>query len=321
MEEYIVCQICKKQLRELNYHLPKMHALTVKQYNDIYPNSPIISELSSYKKSQKIKSIIKEKDIWGYNSWSEQTKIQRNKKLSEYHELEKLTNNEYYMKIRNETTKKMRDKKGINFKHTEHTKCLIGSKLKGIKRSPLSDETKDKIRKTKINIKRGPHTKETIEKMKESWKIRKQDKIKYSKYIEQLKYITRKNAKNGTRNLINFVKYTNTSLEIKMKNFLEINSLKYIHQFEMNTEKTIWLIDFYIPSLNLMLEVDGEYWHSKSLEQINKDILKEKYAIKQGYNFLRISDKDWKPNLIFSSSDIQINHNNKLINNRKKLFF
>jgi uncharacterized protein (DUF1919 family) len=67
------------------------------------------------------------------------------------------------------------------------------------------------------------------------------------------------------------------------------------------------------------LEVDGEYWHRKSFEQFNRDKLKERLAIEHGYLFVRISDKDWVPNIIFESQDKLEIHNSKIMKVREEI--
>lgn len=100
-----------------------------------------------------------------------------------------------------------------------------------------------------------------------------------------------------------------------MKAYLTDNDLVFDQQFVIES-KGAWVYDFYIPSLNLLLEVDGEYWHS-SARAINRDKIKEQIARRTGMRFLRISDRDWKPELIHGSDADQIAHNKALIENRQ----
>jgi very-short-patch-repair endonuclease len=51
--------------------------------------------------------------------------------------------------------------------------------------------------------------------------------------------------------------------------------------------------DLYIPSLNLIIEVDGTYWHSTP-EARKRDRLKDKAYRKSGYNVARIKECDIK---------------------------
>ncbi len=52
-----------------------------------------------------------------------------------------------------------------------------------------------------------------------------------------------------------------------------------------------FLVDAYIPKLNLVIEADGDYWHS--LDRVKKrDKAKNAYLAKCGYNLLRISETE-----------------------------
>ena len=64
------------------------------------------------------------------------------------------------------------------------------------------------------------------------------------------------------------------------------------------------LYDFYIPSNNTLIEVDGVYWHGKNkkLNELNKtqlknhknDKIKTRLAKKHGYNLIRIWEDEGK---------------------------
>lgn len=54
-----------------------------------------------------------------------------------------------------------------------------------------------------------------------------------------------------------------------------------------------YTIDFYIPSTNTVLEVDGVYWHSS--ERMQKcDRARDKFMLGQGMNIIRITDAEIK---------------------------
>ena len=64
-------------------------------------------------------------------------------------------------------------------------------------------------------------------------------------------------------------------------------SIKY--KFEKKNK--IYHPDFYIPSLNLIIEIKGLYWHNKFKE---RDITKKKATIANGFNYIMILEKDYK---------------------------
>lgn len=66
------------------------------------------------------------------------------------------------------------------------------------------------------------------------------------------------------------------------------------------------VFDFYIPSKNLLIEVDGVYWHSKNKQKLNdiqkknveNDNIKNKLAKDMGYNLIRIWEDEIEENYV-----------------------
>jgi very-short-patch-repair endonuclease len=112
---------------------------------------------------------------------------------------------------------------------------------------------------------------------------------------------------------------TGTAPEIKMMQFLTSANIDYVHQFALGTEKGSWAYDFYIPERNLLVATDGEYFHAKSKCVINRDKIKERVARERGFDFIRISDKDWRPELVFASTEEQVAHCEDLLGRRLKM--
>lgn len=94
-----------------------------------------------------------------------------------------------------------------------------------------------------------------------------------------------------------------TKPEKEVKVILELMKLDYIRQYQIKDK----VFDFYIPSLNLLIEVDGSYWHGKNLNesQMNNmqkkhkenDKTKNKLAISMKYNLERI----WEDEITINS--------------------
>lgn len=78
-----------------------------------------------------------------------------------------------------------------------------------------------------------------------------------------------------------------SSLEVIIEQ--ELNDLDIMYE----VQKVIgyWPVDFYIPAENLVIECDGEYWHSLP-SQIKRDKNKDKWLQKNGYNIIRIPEKE-----------------------------
>ena len=191
----------------------------------------------------------------------------------------------------------------------------LSKKLRG---RIITPEWRDKIRKT--NIKRGTrppltfgqipwnkgkkYSSEIRKKISLSQKGRKawnrgivgmQKSTKKGKTWEEF-YGTRaieirKKAKESRAKVITPMK--DTSIEVKLQNFLkQLNIEFYPHQY-MKEITHAYQCDILIPSLNLVIECDGDYWHNypfgKDLDHIRTKELKE-----AGFNILRLWERDIK---------------------------
>ena len=79
-----------------------------------------------------------------------------------------------------------------------------------------------------------------------------------------------------------------TSIEKKIYEELKSRGLLFETQKLINGR---FLVDAYIPSLNLIIEADGDYWHS--LDRVKKkDRAENAYLTKCCYNLLRLSEKE-----------------------------
>lgn len=103
------------------------------------------------------------------------------------------------------------------------------------------------------------------------------------------------------------VKKDNTDIEIKFKDILEKNNIKYIHQYKIDK---IGIIDFYLPDYNIYVEVDGSYWHPNEIKNLNfqqlsntiNSIRKDEYFKTNNLNLIRVRDNEL--NSINSIDDI-----------------
>lgn len=79
-----------------------------------------------------------------------------------------------------------------------------------------------------------------------------------------------------------------TSIEKKLYEALKSKGLLFEKQYLIGGR---FLVDAYVPSLNLIIEADGKYWHE--LEHIKiKDTTENMYLKQNGYNLLRLSEKE-----------------------------
>ena len=79
-----------------------------------------------------------------------------------------------------------------------------------------------------------------------------------------------------------------TSIEKKVYQELKERGILFETQKLINGK---FLVDAYIPSLNLIIEADGDYWHSLD-RVIKKDRAENAYLTKCGYNLLRLTETE-----------------------------
>ena len=122
--------------------------------------------------------------------------------------------------------------------------------------------------------------------------LKERDK-RLPRHKEKRKYV-RKHEKFGTSKLE----------ERFAKEFLDKLGIEYQYQFEAKSIKRFY--DFYIPSCNVLIEVDGDYYHSKGLvyeemspmQKRNKrvDELKNHWAAINCIKLIRIWESDINKN-------------------------
>lgn len=126
-------------------------------------------------------------------------------------------------------------------------------------------------------------------------------------------------------------KYGTSKLEKKFaKDFLDKLGVKYIEQFEAKDIKRFF--DFYLPDNNIIIEVDGDYWHSygKVYEEMNPtqkrnariDNIKNEWALSHGIPIIRIWEHDINKNpkkvMDILIENINIATQKKIIKENKK---
>lgn len=78
-----------------------------------------------------------------------------------------------------------------------------------------------------------------------------------------------------------------TSIEEIVENLLITLELEYQSEFKVDRS----FYDFFLPKENILIECDGEYWHSFT-DAIKRDKKKDILAIEKGYKLLRLSEKE-----------------------------
>jgi len=77
-----------------------------------------------------------------------------------------------------------------------------------------------------------------------------------------------------------------------------------IRDYKTKKEKFFYIVDFYIPKYNLIVEIDGLYHFTKT--QLEKDIVRENMLRSRGFNILRLTNEE-----TYSNTTIKNIWNNK----------
>lgn len=80
-----------------------------------------------------------------------------------------------------------------------------------------------------------------------------------------------------------------TKIELKVKEFLDTLNITYYHPYSFYYK---YLVDFAYPDLKLIIECDGDYWHTKDQKVIDKDIEENEFIEEKGWKILRLWESD-----------------------------
>lgn len=159
-------------------------------------------------------------------------------------------------------------------KSDQHIKNLTGKKRSEESKKRMSISQKNNLNNLYVN---GEATKRFI---------KNNTGKKYS--IERCKKISigRKEMLKNNILLRKKIAMSDTKPELIMKAILSKLNIEYEHPYFIKNIKHFYLADFFIPKLNLIIEVDGKYWHNypfgKEIDNIRTNEIKE-----VGYNILR----------------------------------
>ena len=86
-------------------------------------------------------------------------------------------------------------------------------------------------------------------------------------------------------------KTSETVIELIVKNQLDKYGIRYFYQKSIN--KGHFIIDFYLPEYQLVVECNGDYWHSKP-ERKKRDRELEEYVLSKGKDILWLWEHEIK---------------------------
>ena len=120
--------------------------------------------------------------------------------------------------------------------------------------------------------------------------------------------ITRqKMSESAIENILKTGKVKRSNLEYKFEGILQTLFVGFIHSFYIKEVKKIY--DFYLPEFNILIEIDGDFWHCnpntkyaipecKTQElNIENDKIKNKWASDNNYKLLRFWEYDINNNV------------------------
>lgn len=270
MYNFVVCEICKLSFKRLTRtHLAK-HDISTNDYKVSFPGKPIICQelLDNEAKRMKAKN-----PMFLQENKDKISKFQKGKSKSENHRKN--------LSLSKKGTKWKEDDNRRKNQSEIAKKYLVPANIelrrKGWKPT-LSSESKKKLSERMMN-----NTIWLTSHHNKGMKLNLTEHQRANRSIKRTNYL-----KENKQSI-------SSSLELKFIEYLNEHQITFEHQKQLKTENGSWLYDFFIPHLNLLVEIDGEYWHSTK-KQLNRDLIKNKIAKDQGFILLRLSDK----NLLFS---------------------
>jgi len=226
--------------------------------------------------------------------------------LMDYHGIKKRNHKDGVLIAAQKTKKTLNDKFGVD--NVSQLKEVKEKK----KKTFLKHYGVDNIRKWKpfytyinkvVEEKYGMSRNELIGiRSKESWK-RKTDEQKNEWLLKSI------HSDSAKIKALHKSGYRTSKLETRIEECLKENNISYTHQFLLKINKTRRFYDFYLPEFNIIIEVNGDYWHAnpkvykandiinycfgkkKAKEIWEKDKKKKEFAKIKGYKVIYIWEK------------------------------
>ena len=164
--------------------------------------------------------------------------------------------------------------------HSEETKLKISKANKGRK---LTQEQRKRISEAKKG-KPGPWLGKTFsEEHKRKLKEARNKRGPTSDETRMKMSKERKGKAWSEEHRRKALEHTITSIELKVASQLEKYKIRYIPQKQL--KKGRFIVDFYLPEYQLVVECNGDYWHSRP-ERKERDRELEEYVLSKGKDIL-----------------------------------
>lgn len=332
MNHFITCELCSKQFKIItSAHLKSAHHITVDQYKRQFNVSSLVCEqiLHSWRlsRTKNREPIIRDESnsvkclICGQFHKGLTLHLKYKHSLSPVQYKSQFPNAEIFSK----TVK------------TQMSDNSAQSKLKGISfddryGKDRADRLKDQLKNNAIKNQTGkPRSEAFKQNIKNTWSKKRTE---WTESIKRSANTPERKAKQSAiqierinKNGYHLAWGKETKLEKAVKEALHLLGYETVKQKGLVKDGKTRFYDLFIPSLNVLVEADGEYWHRKP-DRIMIDEEKEELAATLGFQVLRISDVElnrqsdkiqYIKDLLNLSSLEKSNHNLAIINNRKLL--
>jgi very-short-patch-repair endonuclease len=281
--DLIKCQVCNQEMSfgRIKRHINIQHKeITVNQYIQKYWSTLPLHQPCT---------ICKENIVYKYKTCSKECRT----KLEHGHKGKPKPKGFMSEEHKNKISQAMKGKPGpfTGYKHSEETKQIQSETIKRTK--PF------------LGHKHSLETKQLLSEKRKEW-------------YKQGNEPWTKNNKHSSETIEKiFSKKPMNKLEKLVASILDKNNIKYKHQFFLSKDGVCKSYDFKIKDTNILLEIDGDYWHGGpgvekhfyKLEEVKEnDILKTQMATENGFSLIRI----WESN-IYQQPDIIIQKIKELI--------
>lgn len=196
----------------------------------------------------------------------------------------------------------------------------VGKKV--VRTKPMSDQARLNMSIARKGKTFGPSSDEKKAKQRKNWEDNYESRcqgIKDSYTPERIERARQTQKRILAERGYHLARGKETRLEKLVREYYETLGFTVIKQ-KQTKEQVLGskrYFDVFVPELNIVVEADGEFWHSK-LDRFEIDKAKEKQAEDEGYIFIRISDsqlKRGKEHLalinILSANSLDIKKSNK----------
>jgi very-short-patch-repair endonuclease len=296
-KETVTCRICGEQCKRIyGKHLKFKHNnMTTNEYKNIYPDAPIMA--------------LSDKEKTSTNS-GKHMKDDKYKKM--FSDMLKGEKNPNHKSNTTEIERKCRSpfsKEFIKYNGIENIEEHISNFAKLAIKDRISDTT------IQYYINKGYSQDDSEKLLKERQTTFSLDKCieKYGYDEGYKKWIDRQEKWLNNYQKVNYSKISqemfisiyNELLSLgfyekvyfaKLDNNNSIHESKNNYEYRLKLNKSYILPDFFIPSLNLILEFDGTYYHRDTTENKEREKIRDENIINSGYKVLHISEKEYKDN-------------------------